>query len=409
MYVSDVAINCVLNMKPMIIAPIPRSEEIRLADLHLYDLLDTAAEPAFDELRELAAQICNCPISLITLVDKNRQWFKSKQGIDDSETARDVSFCSHAILDDEVMVVQDATKDDRFFDNPFVEGEMNIRFYAGAPIVSPTGQKLGTICVLDQQPRTLTASQERALEILSNQVTRLLELRLKSKVIEERSAELIRIKNQAVSSIIKNQDEENLLVAKELPENIAQELAAGRLHLNMAAANESNRMQHLQDANEAITNALNDVKNLSYNISPTTLDEVPVRELFEDFLFQKQDAYSFAVELKVLGDIDRIEFSQSMNCVKIAESWLQVLQADQDIRHVTIRLHVGDDVQLCIDDDAGKRSVKKRETSLIRSIVYYRVISMNGAMKFTETSARHNRFCVTFPVLKNGQPVITNP
>ncbi len=409
MYVSDAIVNCVHIMKTMIIAPIPRSEEMRLADLHLYDLLDTVEEAAFDELRELAAQICNCPVSLITLVDKDRQWFKSKQGVDVSETRRDVSFCSHAILDDEVMVVEDATKDDRFFDNPFVDGDMHVRFYAGAPIVSPTGQKLGTICVLDQQPRKLTAAQERALELLSNQVTRLLELRLKSKVIEERSAELIRIKNQAVSNLIKEQDEENLSVAKELHENIAQELAASRLYLTMAASNEQNRMQHLQDANDAIANALNDVKNLSYNISPTTLDEVPVRELFEDFLFQKQDAFSFSVELKVIGDTDRIEFSQSMNCVKIAESWLQVLQADKGIRHVTIRLHIGDDVQLCIDDDASKRFVKNREKSLIRSIVYYRVVSMNGAIKFTDTSTQQNRFCVTFPVLQSEKNNFANP
>ncbi len=393
----------------MIIAQLPRSEEMRIADLQLYDILDTKEEKAFDELRELAAQICNCPVSLITLIDKNRQWFKSKQGVDITETNRDASFCSHAILNTDVMIVEDLSNDERFFDNPFVAGEMNVRFYAGAPIVSPTGQTLGTICVLDKKPGKLNAMQERALELLSNQVTKLLELRLKSKMIEQNSAELIQRKNQAMSRIIREQDEENLSVAKELHENIAQELAAGRLHLNMAAGNEINRLRHIEEANDAITRALNDVKNLSYNISPTTLDEVPIRELMEDFLYQKNKVYPFAVELKITGETEKAGFAQSMNCVKIAESWLEVLQADKDIRHVTIRLHIGHEIELCIDDDAGKRFVKFREKKLISNIVYYRVISMNGVIRFTEPNKSTNRICVTFPVLKKEELVLANP
>ncbi|MEJ8819047.1 GAF domain-containing sensor histidine kinase [Lacibacter sp. H407] len=395
----------------MIIAQIPRSEEIRLADIQLYDILDTEPETAFDELRELAAQICNCPVSLITLIDKDRQWFKSKQGIDNdiSETSRDLSFCSHAILNTDVMIVDDLSKDERFFDNPFVAGEMNVRFYAGAPIVSPTGQNLGTICVLDTKPRTLSPMQERALELLSNQVTMLLELRLKSKVIEQRSAELIKLKNQAMSHLIREQDEENLSVARELHENIAQELAAGRLYLNMAADSENNRLENIQEASNAITSALNDVKNLSYNISPTTLNQVPIRVLMEDFLYQKQETYSFTVQLKIVGDTETVDFAQSMNCAKIAESWLQVLQADNEIRHVTIRLHITNQIEICIEDDASKRFVKQREKDLISNIVYYRVVSMNGVIHFSEADTKTNRFCVTFPLMKKEQSAIVNP
>ncbi|NCU06230.1 MAG: GAF domain-containing protein, partial [Chitinophagaceae bacterium] len=308
-------------MRTMLIAPLPKSEEIRLADLQLYDLLDTPEEESFDELRELAAQICNCPVSLITLLDKNRQWFKSKQGVDEKETTRDFAFCSHAILQDDVMVVEDATKDERFFDNPFVAGDMNVRFYAGAPIVSPTGQNLGTICVLDTKPRKLTSAQERALEILSGQVTKLLELRLKSKVIEQRANEMVRMGKQAVSQLIREQDEGNLSVAKELHENIAQELAASRLYLSLAVNNEAGRVEYIKEANASIGNALTEVKNLSYSIMPSTVDSVSVHVMMENLLHVHRSSYPFKVELNVGGDkLHQVEYSQAMNCCKITES-----------------------------------------------------------------------------------------
>src|SRR6476620_448716 len=114
----------------MLIAPLHKTEDLRLLDIQLYDILDTPDEKEYDELRELAATICNCPISLITVIDKDRQWLKSKQGISVSETSRDVAFCSHAILQKEVMVVSDASLDERFCNNPAVAGDLHIRFYA---------------------------------------------------------------------------------------------------------------------------------------------------------------------------------------------------------------------------------------------------------------------------------------
>nr|WP_294905685.1 GAF domain-containing protein [uncultured Lacibacter sp.] len=381
----------------MLIAPLPKSEEIRLADLQLYDLLDTPEEESFDELRELAAQICNCPVSLITLLDKNRQWFKSKQGLDEKETSRDLAFCSHAILQDDVMVVEDATKDERFFDNPIVAGNMNVRFYAGAPIVSPTGQNLGTICVLDTKPGKLSPAQERALEILSGQVTKLLELRLKTKVIEQRANEMVRMGKQAVSQLIREQDEDNLSVAKELHENIAQELAASRLYLNLAVSNEAGRIQYIKEANASIGNALTEVKNLSYSIMPSTVDSVSVHVMMENLLHVHRSSYPFKVELHVAGHkLQKVEYSQAMNCCKITESWLQVLETQKDITEVNIHLQADRGIELCIEDNGGSKQVKSREKKLISSMVYYRVIGMNGNVRFEETEQGKNRLCVKF-------------
>jgi diguanylate cyclase (GGDEF)-like protein len=153
-------------------------EARRLSVLDSYDILDTPDESAYDDLTRLAAFICGTPIALITLVDRDRQWFKSKIGLARRETPRDMSFCAHAIQDpQQVLIVPDATRDERFADNGLVTGEPGIKFYAGAPMISPEGAPLGTICVIDNQARRLSASQIEALEILARQVVGLLELR----------------------------------------------------------------------------------------------------------------------------------------------------------------------------------------------------------------------------------------
>jgi GAF domain-containing protein len=149
-------------MPPVAAARLPHDEPDRLRALRGYEILDTPPEQAFDDLTLLASVICETPISLVSLVDAQRQWFKSKVGLDVPETSRDVAFCAHAILDpQEVLVVTDATADQRFAENPLVTGDPQIRFYAGAPIAPASGHAVGTLCVLDRKPRELTQRRTR--------------------------------------------------------------------------------------------------------------------------------------------------------------------------------------------------------------------------------------------------------
>jgi diguanylate cyclase (GGDEF)-like protein len=146
----------------MLVPPIPVNESTRLNALRALSILDTPAEERFDRLTRLARRIFDVPIALVSLVDENRQWFKSCVGLDASETSRDVSFCAHAILHDDIMMVPDTLMDERFQDNPLVTGEPGIRFYAGCPLSVPDGSKLGTLCLIDVKPRGFD-EEDRAL------------------------------------------------------------------------------------------------------------------------------------------------------------------------------------------------------------------------------------------------------
>ncbi len=156
--------------------PLPERETERLASLGAYRILDTPPEAAFDDLVALASRICHAPMAMISLIDRDRQWFKARVGLDVAETPRQVAFCAHAILGDGVMVVRDALEDPRFASNPLVTGHPGIRFYAGAPLRTADGHALGTLCVLDREARTLTDEQSRALEVLSREVVARLDL-----------------------------------------------------------------------------------------------------------------------------------------------------------------------------------------------------------------------------------------
>lgn len=179
-------------------AALPENEAARLDALYSYTILDSLPEREYQDIVQLASLICEAPIALVSLVDQDRQWFKAKVGLDAMQTERDVAFCAHALhMPDDLMVVPDTSQDPRFFDNPLVTDGLHIGFYAGAPLKTESGLVLGTLCVIDRMPRTLSAPQKASLAALARQVMSQLELRRKISEVQEAQAQLLQAEKMA--------------------------------------------------------------------------------------------------------------------------------------------------------------------------------------------------------------------
>lgn len=183
-------------------APKPENDSLRLERLKSYHVLDTVAESIYDEIVQTAAAICNTQVALISLVDEDRQWFKAKLGLDVDQTPRDISFCGHAILEEDIFIIEDARKDERFSDNPFVTEDPHIRFYAGAQLKTPDGHNVGTLCVIDSEEKKLAEYQKLALKSLAKQVIGYFELRKMSGELKRQNLKLTRILDNMVDGIV---------------------------------------------------------------------------------------------------------------------------------------------------------------------------------------------------------------
>lgn len=240
----------------MQIAPLPKNEAARLTALKGLEILDTPEEAMFDEITKLASMICNVPISLVSLIDETRQWFKSHHGLKARETPRSLAFCSHAILGDEVFVIPNAKNDNRFKNNPLVNGDPNVIFYAGIPLALDDQIKLGTLCVIDNKPRELNEEQLQMLRLLGKQTVRLLQMRKdRDKLeIEKKSAERATAAKRdfiaAISHDIRNPLNSLLGMAEMIREQPIPEIV-------------TSYVDHIHNAGEVILNLVNDTIELS--------------------------------------------------------------------------------------------------------------------------------------------------
>lgn len=290
----------------MVVAPKPENEAARLQILRDFEILDSGEEIEFDEIVALASKICESEISLISLIDESRQWFKAKVGLAADETERDVAFCAHAIHDDKIMEVQDTHEDQRFFDNPLVLDDPRIRFYAGMPLETQDGYRLGTLCVIDSKPKKLNEHQRFALKILANQVIKLMELRIRNFELQ-RSMET---RNRLLSIIahdVKGPLKSLALLAGYMTEDDMS------LDETMHAATEIEKVANR--TGELVENILNWAKNIEDRKSLQAVDIDlnlvlnEIRELYAAMLAKKK--ISLHAQLNVphaTGDIEMIKF-----------------------------------------------------------------------------------------------------
>lgn len=377
--------------------PILINEHERLQDLYEYNILDTHAESDFDELVELASHICKCPISLIALLDKDRQWFKAKIGLEISDMPRDVAFCSYAILQDDVMVVEDTTKDERFCDNPTVIGFPNVRFYAGVPIISPAGHKLGTICIADRKPRVLLSEERRILKLLANQATKLLEIRKKNILIKEKSEEIVRLKTKAISRYMQDTENEKKAIAVYLHEQFAQEIASSLMYLDMVKTEQADKqLEYIQAVEQQLINTLNNIRDLSYKITPLANQLLDTKELISEYVKSVEPTFPFKINLSLPGISNSSDRGILLTVIRMIELWLKVLNDQKSVTEVTIAVAFKPQLIVRIIDngDTIDDTIKSRE--VFQHILCDKIYSYGGIINISD-NAEKNIFSITLP------------
>ncbi|MDV7186636.1 GAF domain-containing sensor histidine kinase [Lutibacter sp. TH_r2] len=287
----------------------PQNEKERQNELNSFSILDTISESDYDNLTAIASQICNTPISLISLIDNNRQWFKSHHGITATETSRELAFCAHAInRPQQIFMVNDARKDERFFDNPLVTGDPNVVFYAGFPLTTNDGFSLGTLCVIDHKPKSLTDDQIKTLKALSQQVMNLLYLR-KNKIELEKTLSTLEEKNKTLekfASITAHDLKSPLIGISSLTKLFSEKYASkidknGHKMLNVIG-NASNKLSRLIDGLLKNSKSENLLKEKKTNLNLVAL----LNDLQTIFSYEKN------LQLKLKSDLSEIHINREV-------------------------------------------------------------------------------------------------
>lgn len=364
----------------MIVAEFPLNEQQRLEDLYSFFILDTGPDANFDNLSVLATQIYKCPISLITFIDKDRQWFKSNEGIDQRQTSRDFSFCAHTILNNEVMVVGDTKEDIRFHDNPLVVGYPHIRFYAGAPIVSNAGYHLGTICILDYMPRYLSRLQMNVLSLLSKQVSLLMEVKRHNESILHRNA---------VVEFIEETEAKMKHISNQLHESIAQQLASCKMFLKMATEHPERSQTFIHSVTQQLTLILREICYLSYSVAPQLKPWIDTSETIAAHIKGITHAFPFTTKLSTTSNSQSCDASIVLAVLRVMEHWLNKLAKKKDVTVVHIHILAELNLQVDIFDDGDIAFPTERHREIMEHILCEHLHSLSGYIKITTLGSQN--------------------
>lgn len=352
------------RLSPEITAP---TEDQRIAALLEYDILDSDPDADFDELTELASEICGVPISVISLVDSDRQWFKSRVGIDATETPREISFCTHALSQKDLMIVNDALEDERFRDNPLVKGDPNIRFYAGAPLITSQGYALGTLCVIDRKPRELDDLQRRSLITLSRQAMKLIEMRHLLRQVQE-VANASRAEAAAKEKFL-------YLVSHDLRGPLSGVIGMSELLMDCLQESTPMARDMAEDINTAGKSANRLLQNtlewamaqtgdLQFNPEVVDVDEM-VREVFDLLGGQASEK---SIRLEQIGERNVKVFADAYMLFSILQNLVSNAVKFTESGFVRVVVRSGDEAKLAVIDSGVGMSDEKARTLLSRSV-----------------------------------------
>ncbi len=376
----------------------PIDEKDRLNDLYHYNILDTPKEKDFNELPELAAQMCNCPHALISFIDKDRQWLKATKENHGIGLSLDISFCGHAILKKDVMVVKNSSDDIRFYDNPKVTGGLKIAFYAGAPIISAAGFVLATVCVIDNRPRQLfTLSQLTALKIIAAQVSNLLDLKLKIILISERGQKMVTSEKRHAQLAMVSHEKQKAKIAFELHENFAQTLVGIKFYLDFAENSKEKEILVVQKSKEYINSLISDVRVLSKSIIPTTFDNDNYIDIINELAKKIYKDNGISVTTKYSKDFKGFDRTAGLPIFRIIENQLQIAK-NAIAKNVKIKISLESKISISFKDD-GQKNVSFYEKELLLNNIMTSTEFLNGKLIMDKNLGGKNVLEIQIPLV----------
>jgi len=387
----------------MQVAPLPPNEAARLKNLLSYNILDSVEEKEFDELARLIAQVCNCQYGFINFLDKERQWFKAKYHFNLKESPRNTSFCSYTILKDDVMVVKDAKKDKRFYDNPFVTEGYKISFYAAAPITSAAGYKIGTVGAMDKNPKAIFGTEQKnTLKIIAHQVTALMELAAKNKLLIQQSEAMVAEEKKIVELTLTGQDEEKKFIANELQENFAQTLAATNLYLDSAEHTKGSNTDLIKKGKTNILKIIKDLKALSKSMLPSTFENTNylgfIQEMLNDYGRQHNKKILFRHE----GRLDCYDSKIGLTLFRIIQ--YQLKNASICVaKKIAIRIRTGKNIRMECVDDGKNATTSEPESMMLLHHIETRASILKGTVRMAANKNGQNLLVIEIPLLEDQQ------
>lgn len=377
-------------------AKLPFDEALRLSDLDAYEILDTANEKEFDDLVELLKQITQCNYVAISFIDTHRQWHKAQQGLPSDSHSRELSFCSHTILEKKVMIVPNALEDDRFHDNPLVTDDFRIRFYAGVPIVSANGRNIGTVCAFDSEFRQFTSEQERAIEIISGQVTKLLELRIRNRRAVRKAKELLEMERKTLEYTLQAQEEERRAFGVELHENFAQVIAACLLYMNLALESKEPNRHMVLKARQELMELLQEMRRLSRTYNPITMPVVSLEEVVKEFLDQFNDG-KIQVQLNWQDKLVDLPNEVALILFRVMDGYLRLIRDSGRDGHVSIRISAQEDLSIDISDDVPYDNSLGSDFEIGLNAILSRIDILEGRYSLEREPGKPHCFKVKLP------------
>ncbi|MEO6732736.1 MAG: GAF domain-containing protein [Ferruginibacter sp.] len=377
---------------------LPKDEELRLKNLLSYDVLDSPEEKNFDDLAELIGQVCNCEFALITFIDENRQWFKARRGINVKESPRDNSICATTILQDNVMVIKNVKKDKRFLNNTNIIPGYSLAFYAGVPIISAAGFKIGSVCVMDKKPKAFFSPQQKnTLKIIAYQVAALLELGVKNKYIKAQSDALLAEEKKIVQLTLTGQDEEKDFIANELHENFAQTLAATKLYLDFAEQSKELSTDFIKKSKANILQIIKDIKALSRSMLPSTFENANylgfIQEMLNEYGQQNDKKISFRHE----GRLDCYDSKIGLTLFRIIQYQLKNAH-NCGAKKVSIKIKTGKSIRLEFTDDGKESHGFEPERNMLLQHIETRIGMVKGTVSVNIDKQGHNLLNIEIPV-----------